>query len=199
MNSDKVWAVVLAAGKSRRMGEPKLLLPFKGQTIIERVLENILASRVQRVVVVVGATREKIERIIQNLPVQIIYNPFFHRGMLSSVQRGIDSLPLESEAALVFLGDQPSIPPEVVNRLVQAYSKTKSGIVIPVYQNRRGHPLLIDLKYREEVKKLDSPIGLKGLVHKNSNEICEVEVKAPGVLRDIDDREDYRRELKRES
>lgn len=198
MNPNRVWAVVLAAGESRRMGEPKLLLPFKGKTIIEKVLENILSSRVQRVVVVVGAIREKIERRIQNFPVYTTYNPSFRQGMLSSVQRGIDFLPHESQAALVFLGDQPSIPSEVVDRVMEVFLKTPQGIAVPVYQNKRGHPIVIDLKYREEVKNLNPKKGLRDLTHKQTEDICEVEVDNPGILRDIDDRKDYRRELTKE-
>ena len=192
-----VWAIILAAGESKRMGEPKLLLPFGQRTIIETVVDHVIQSKTDRGLIVVGHNEEKIRKKIRDLPIKIVVNPAYRQGMLSSVQRGFASLPEDARAALIVLGDQPSIPVSVIDRIVDARNKTLKGIVIPVYKKRRGHPILIVMKYREEVMHLDPETGLRGLVHDHAEDVLEVEVDNPAVLKDIDTAEDYTREIKR--
>jgi molybdenum cofactor cytidylyltransferase len=115
--------------------------------------------------------------------------------MLSSVKCGFRSLPDDFEAALVFQGDQPMISPETVNEVITAYRKSGKGIVIPVFSKKRGHPLLIDRKYRSEVEKLNPDEGLRSLAAKFSNDILEVNVESQEILKDIDTQEDYMNEL----
>lgn len=191
-----IWAVILAAGESKRMGKPKLLLPFGKKTIIETVIESVIQSKIDKVLVVLGSEREKIEKKIKNFPLKIAYNPDFRTGMLSSVQRGFQELPENTQAVLVVLGDQPVISSAVINKVIDAYKKTGKGIVLPVYRKERGHPVLIGMKYRGEVENLSPDIGLRGTVYNHPEDILEVEVEMPGILRDIDDVEDYKRELK---
>ena len=186
------WAVILAAGSSRRMGSQKLLLPFGQNTIIGTVIDNVLNSSVDHVMVVLGANQEKIQDAIGNLPVQFCYNKEHEKGMLSSVICGIRALPQEAVAALIFLGDQPGIPPAVTNSVIDAYMEELVGIVIPVHNHRRGHPLLVDMKYRKEIEHLDLEEGLRALRHHFPDDVMEVEVDEPGILVDIDTREDYK-------
>ena len=113
------WAVILAAGSSRRMGSQKLLLPFGQNTIIGTVIDNVLNSSVENVMVVLGANQEKVRDAIGNLPVRFCYNKEHEKGMLSSVICGIRALPQEAVAALIFLGDQPGIPPAVTNKVIE--------------------------------------------------------------------------------
>lgn len=185
------WAVILAAGSSRRMGSQKLLLPFGQNTIIGTVIDNVLNSSVDHVMVVLGANQEKILDTIGNLPVQFCHNKEHEKGMLSSVICGIRALPQEAVAALIFLGDQPGIPPKVTNSVIDAYMEELVGIVIPVHNHRRGHPLLVDMKYRKEIEHLDLEEGLRALRHHFPDDVMEVEVDEPGILVDIDTREDY--------
>jgi molybdenum cofactor cytidylyltransferase len=192
-----IWAIILAAGESRRMGEPKLLLPFGQKTIIETVVDHVIQSKADRGLVVIGHNEEKIRKKIRDLPITIVVNPAYRQGMLSSVQRGFASLPEDARAALIVLGDQPSIPPSVIDRIVDAKDKTEKGIVIPIHKGRRGHPILIAMKYREEVMRLDPETGLRGLVHDHADDVLEVEVYNPAILKDIDTAEDYTREIKR--
>ena len=192
-----IWAMVLAAGESRRMGKPKLLLPFKGKTIIEAVVESAIRSEVDKVLVVVGSEREKVEAKIKNFPVEIAYNRDFRSGMLSSIQCGFKALPENAQAVLVILGDQPSISSEVINKIIAAYKKTGRGIVLPVYKKDRGHPVLIDTKYRQEIERLNPNLGLRELVYNRPEDILEVKVRTSGVLRDIDTADDYRNELEK--
>lgn len=191
-----IWAMVLAAGESKRMGKPKLLLPFGEKTIIETVIDNLIQSKVEKIIVVLGSDWDKIKEKIKSLPLQIIVNPHFTRGMLSSVQLGFRTLPQNTQAVLVVLGDQPAISSAIINEIIDAFKRTRKGIVLPVYKNNRGHPVLIDMKYRNEVENLSPDIDLRGLVYNHPEDILEVEVGTPSVLRDIDDIEDYRRGLK---
>ena len=191
-----IWAIILAAGESRRMGKSKLLLPFGEKTIIETVIENVIKSKAEKILVVLGSNREKIKKKIKNFPVEIAVNPNFRRGMLSSVQWGFQALPENTQAVLVVLGDQPAISSSVINKIIDAFKKTGKGIVLPVYKNERGHPVLIDMKYRDEVGNLSPDLGLRSLVYNHPEDILEVEVETQSILQDIDYKEDYRREKK---
>jgi molybdenum cofactor cytidylyltransferase len=190
-----IWAMILAAGESKRMGKPKLLLPFGEKTIIETIVETVVSSKVEKTLIIFGSEREKIEEKIKNYPVKIVYNRDFRSGMLSSVQCGFQSLPEETRAVLVVLGDQPKISATVINKLVDAYKSSGKGIVLPVYNKERGHPVLIDVKYREEVENLNPEVGLRGTVYNHPEDILEVEVETPSIFQDIDDESDYKREL----
>ncbi len=187
-----IYAIILAAGESKRMGKPKLLLPFGEKTIIETVLNNAIQSETDGVLVVLGSNSEKIAEKIKNFSVKISVNPNFREGMLSSIQWGFETLPKDTRAALIMLGDQPLIPSSVINKIIHAYKETKKGIILPVYEKRRGHPILIDMKYRDEVKRLNPDTGLRALVHNHTEDILEIDVDAPGILKDIDTVEDYK-------
>jgi molybdenum cofactor cytidylyltransferase len=190
-----IHAIVLAAGKSERMGRQKLLLPFRGKTIIETVIDNILLSGVENVLVVTGSHREEIEKTIHCLPVTICYNPDFQGGMHTSVIRGFMSLPENARAIMVFLGDQPFIPAEVTQTVIRTWRQSGKGIIIPACQGKRGHPTLFDSRLREEILDLDASLGLRAVMVKFPEEILEVEVNFPQVARDIDTKNDYFNEL----
>jgi molybdenum cofactor cytidylyltransferase len=192
-----IWAMILAAGESKRMGEVKLLLPFGGKTIIETIIENVVRSKVDKILVVLGSDKEKIEERIKNLPLEFAFNPDYRSGMLSSIQAGFKALPQDVQAALIILGDQPSVSSKVINKLIAAYKKRGKGIVLPVYKKERGHPVLIDTKYREEVANLSPQLGLRELVYNRPEDILEIKVRTSSVLRDIDDAEDYKKELEK--
>lgn len=191
-----IWAIVLAAGESKRMKTQKLLLPFRGKTIIEQVIENILHSEVDKILVVLGSGKENIMKVTERLPVSTCFNESYKKGMLSSVICGLRSLPSSCRAVLVFPGDQPLIPGEVINKVIQAYNDTKIGIIIPVYKGKRGHPVLIDIKFSGEIEKLPDNEGLRMLSYKYPDKIFEVEVNSNGILRDIDTKKEYLNELK---
>ncbi len=174
------------------MGESKQLLPFENQTILETVIDHIVQSTVDETLVVLGSNREKIEDVIKDLSVKSVYNPSYKEGMLSSAQKGFGSLPEEAEAALIFLGDQPKIPTSVIDQVIRAYHSSEKGIVLPVYDQKRGHPVLISTKYREEVAHLNHQIGLRELIHNHPEDILEVDLDSPSILEDIDTPEDYK-------
>jgi molybdenum cofactor cytidylyltransferase len=191
-----IWAVVLAAGESRRMGRPKLLLPYGQETIIETVVRNVIASSVDRTLVVLGACRREIKEKISEFAVKKVFNREYRTGMFSSVLCGLGSVPRSARAAVLVLADQPGIPSGVIDSLVESFRREKKGLVVPVYRKRRGHPLLLDLKYRREVEALPPDAGLRALLRTHPEDVLEVEVSSPEILRDIDSPGDYRK-LKR--
>jgi molybdenum cofactor cytidylyltransferase len=188
-----IWAVILAAGESRRMGRPKLLLPYGKETIIQSVVRAAVGSRVDGTLVVLGSRQKEIEEKIRGFSVKKVVNREFQKGMFSSVLCGLGSLPRSARAAVLVLADQPGIPPRVIDSLIESFQRGKKGLVIPVFRKKRGHPLLLDLKYRGEVEALPPEVGLRGLLRKHQEDILEVRVSSPEVLRDIDSPEDYRR------
>lgn len=190
-----IWAMILAAGESIRMGKPKLLLPFENETIIETIIHKVISSKADKILIVLGSGWERVEEKIKKFSIKTTVNPNFKKGMLSSVQWGFKALPENTRAVLVLLGDQPAISTAVIDKIIDAYQATKKGIVLPVYKKERGHPVLIDLKYKGEVESLSHKIGLRGLVYSHPEDIMEVKVKTASVLRDIDYLEDYQKEL----
>jgi len=187
-----IWAVLLAAGESRRMGTPKQLLPFGRTTVIETAVEHILASGADRTLVVLGAAHDRIEPLLRRFPVDVTVNPDFREGMLSSVRWGIGRLPSEARAALIFLADQPWITAKTIDRVIEAYKTSGCGLVLPVFEKSGGHPLLIDLKYRAEIGELDPSVGLKELLARHSGDVRRVRSTDAGVLRDMDTPSDYK-------
>jgi len=192
---NEIWAIILAAGESKRMGSPKMILPFRGMTIIEKVIENVLSSDVEKTVIVLGAGKEKIVKLTEKLPVMHCFNGNYKNGMLSSVKCGFEYLPMDFRAVLVLLGDQPLIGASVINTVIKGYKESGKNIVIPVFNKRRGHPLLIDKRYRDEIINLDGPEGLKELVKRHPDDILEIETGNPEILKDIDTEEEYLNEL----
>ena len=191
-----IYGIVLAAGESKRMGRPKQLLPFGRQTLIETVIEHVCQSRVKKIIVVLGANREIIAKKLSKYPVSTVFNPLYKEGMLSSVQLGFERIATNAKAGLIILSDQPNIPGWVIDRIIEAYHSTGKGIIIPVYQKRRGHPVLIDTKYQHEVRAIDPAIGLRALVHDHQEDVEEVVVESSAILKDIDYPEDYFKEFR---
>jgi len=190
-----IWAIILAAGESKRMKVPKMLLPFHGKTMIEKVVENVAGSEVFRTLVVVGSFRDEVSGAISHTGVSSCYNDNYRNGMLSSVKCGFKNLPALYDAVLVFPGDQPFIEPVVINSLIKAYRKTGKGIIIPVYREKRGHPLLIDFKYRKSVETLPEDEGLRSLAKRYPEDVFEVKTQSSGILKDFDTKEDYLNEI----
>jgi molybdenum cofactor cytidylyltransferase len=192
---EKIWAVILAAGQSKRMGTPKMLLPFNGSTMIECVIGNVTRSAVYKTILVLGADKESMTKLTGIQPVEFCFNSNYKEGMLSSVKCGFRNIPAETRAVMVFQGDQPLIEPSVINSVIQAYLSSGKGIVIPVYNKKRGHPVLIDNKYRDEIEKLDNDKGLRSLAYKFSDDVLEVLTDEPGILRDFDTISEYLKEI----
>jgi len=190
-----ICAIILAAGESRRMGTPKLLLPFGGTTVIGHIVDQLLRSALNSIFVVVGHEGDRIAAELSGRPASIVTNPDYKTGMLSSVRCGLRALPKECDAVMVVLGDQPAITAELVNEMVRSFAASGKGILVPLHEGRRGHPLLFPTSYRDEILTRYDDVGLRGLLLSHPDEVCEINVSIPSVLSDMDNPEDYRREL----
>ena len=190
-----LWAIILAAGESKRMGFPKMLLPFNGISMLENVIRNIKGSVIDNTLVILGAEREALTELVSKSSVTYCFNDNYKEGMLSSVKCGFRNLPSDFEAVLVFQGDQPFISSKVINMVIEGYRSSGKGIVIPVYEKNRGHPILIDRKYRKEIETLDKQEGLRSLSRKFSEDVMEVKTDDRGILRDFDTYDEYKKEL----
>ena len=190
-----IWSIILAAGESKRMGFPKMLLEFHGKTMIENVIEHVAGSDTDGILVVLGAGMEILSSLVGKYDVKCCYNENYREGMLSSVQCGFRNLPADFEAVMVFQGDQPFIRPTVINTVINEYRSSGRGIVIPVFNGKRGHPLLLDRKYRDQIDLLDPAEGLRSITYLNSGDVHEVETNEPGILRDFDTYDDYKNEI----
>jgi molybdenum cofactor cytidylyltransferase len=174
------------------MGTQKLLLPFGETTVVEAVVATARGSRVDRVIVVLGSDADEVRKKLETSGAAFTINEAYARGMLSSVQAGLKALGGDAGAAVVMLGDQPFLPAMVVDAVIEAYRTNGKGIVIPVFRGRRGHPVLVDMKYRDEVLGLDPADGLRQLMHAHPGDIHEIDVDDANILRDMDTPEDYR-------
>jgi molybdenum cofactor cytidylyltransferase len=194
-NGKSVCAFILAAGASTRMKTQKMLLPFQGKTIIETVVDNALKVT-DNVVVVLGSHKEQIAAKLEGRNISVAVNENYLQGMLSSVICGFSALPENTNAALIFLGDQPQVPHQAAALVIENWEKTGKGIVIPTYQGKRGHPVLIETRYSNEIENLDHEKGLRQLMEIRKNDILEVDCQYPEILRDIDTPEEYEKESK---
>ena len=190
-----ICAIVLAAGESRRMGVQKLLLPFGSTTVIGHIVDQLMHSVVDQVLVVTGHEPNRIAEELGDRSVSIVTNPDYKTGMLSSVRCGLQVLPQQCEAVMVALGDQPAITAKLVDQIVLAFARTEKGILVPVHLDRRGHPLLFAEHYRVEILTSFDDLGLRGLLRAHPNDVFELNMQTQAVLSDMDLPEDYRREI----
>lgn len=193
--SDQISAVVLAAGESRRMGRMKMLLPLRGTTMLENVIENIRQAGIKKIIVVTGYGKEQLTLLLEKKGVNYCVNNNYSHGMLSSVICGIKNLTGESSYVMIFQGDQPLISPATIGKMASESSKSDKGILIPVYKGMRGHPLMVGRHMSDRIESLDPSIGLKALSLNYPDEILEVDVNDPGILKDFDTYEEYLKEI----
>ena len=189
--------MLLAAGESRRMGAFKQLLRLGDKSFVEHCVDNLLSSRVAEVIVVTGHRASEVQRALGDRLVQFAYNSEYQSGMSSSIKRGVQAISEDSQACVLALVDQPRIDPNAINRIIENYENAHALIVIPTYDGKNGHPILLDLTLKEEILNMDSELGLRSVVHAHKAQTTRIEVFDRGVLEDCDVAEDYERLLKR--
>lgn len=172
------------------MGAFKPLLPFGKQTVIEACIDYLHKGGVDNIVVVLGHHADEVRERLVHLPVQFAVNSDPESEMNASIAAGLQQVPSSTEATLIALADHPAVPPVVVENLIDEWRKGAS-LVIPTWQNRGGHPVLIDLRYRAELENLDPARGLKALFQAHSDDVRRIPVNSPFVARDIDTWDDY--------
>lgn len=186
-----IVGIILSAGESKRMGTPKQLLPWGDSIILQQVIDNASASRLGAVLLILGYRADEISTKIMLSPkTHILVNQDFKAGMSSSIKCGIRNAPTETEGFMLLLGDQPFIGSDVIDKLIDSFFAGRHGIVVPVYEGRRGHPIIFDARYREEMLSIDDEVARK-VVHKYAHDILEVPIDTPSVLLDIDAPHDY--------
>jgi molybdenum cofactor cytidylyltransferase len=199
MEFDGIAAILLAAGESRRMGQPKMLLPWGETTVLGQVVATFTTAGLAELLVVTGGARPQVEALVAGLakefPVRPAFNPDYARGeMLSSIQAGLAALGPGPRAALVGLGDQPQVRVGVVRRICAAFVETGAPLIIPSFENRRGHPWLLARPLWEEFLVLPATTTPRDFLQAHANEISYLGVEDDSILRDVDTPEEYGRQ-----
>lgn len=192
-----VAAIVLAAGQGSRMGGGKLLLPLGDTTVIECSVQNLISVPISNLVVVIGVYGEAIKRQLQKFSAKFAINPDPSSDMAESIRCGLKVVnPLEIKAFLILPADIPLILPKTVRMLVASLLDSDKSIAVPLFRNRRGHPVVFRSSLYEQVMNFRSPQGIRPLVHGDLYQVLLVEVEDEGVIADLDNWDDYRRLLK---
>jgi molybdenum cofactor cytidylyltransferase len=195
-----IAAVVLSAGESSRMGRPKALLPIDGQTFIERIVGALKRTAVGKIVIVIGHNAAELKPRIEHLPAEILINPDYKSGQLSSLQVAVRSLQnnVKCDGMLVHLVDHPYLDASLVDEMIRRFYESKKRIIVPRYHGKRGHPVLFSRALFGEL--LDAPMdqGAKAVVNAHGNETLEIDTDEKGITVDIDTPELYRQHVKGE-
>lgn len=185
-----IGAMVLAAGRSRRMGVPKLFLPVDDQPLIVHLVDELLRVPVFHLVVVTGPDGDRIGEVLAKRPILRVNNPESESDMLGSVRCGLRALEAACTAVLVVPGDAPGLEAGLVRKMVAAYVRTGGSLVVPAHEGRRGHPLLLDRRYQTSILERYDGVGLRGLLQDHPGEVVEVPASA-SVLANWNRPEDY--------
>jgi len=183
-----VAAIILAAGRSTRMGGPnKLLADLGGKPLVRTVAEQALASKAQSVIVVTGHQAEQIEKALHGLKVKFVRNPDFAEGLASSVKAGVAAVADSADGAVICLGDMPLISSNLIDRLIEAFAPDRGHLIaVPVSDNKRGNPVLWSRRFFNELMTLNGDIGARHLIARHSEAVAEVPVEGFGAFLDID-------------
>lgn len=184
-------AVLPAAGASRRMGHPKLLLPFGAGTVVGSLVAALRAGGVTEIVLVTSPKDEALQAWAREAGLSVTVNPDPDRGMLSSIQEGVAALAGREALLLVSPADLPNLRPETVSLLRRRMAESGAPLAVPLFRGQRGHPLAIAPALVPEIPRLQS--NLKQLRDRHASKLLEVEVEDPGVVQDVDTPEDYER------
>jgi molybdenum cofactor cytidylyltransferase len=187
----EISAILLAAGKSERMGAFKPLLPFGRTNVIRSCIQHLREAGVEDIVVVLGHRAVELRQTLSDLRLGFVTNPDSTSEMSASITCGIRGLPPETRAALIVLTDQPAVPPEVIRAIVSEWA-FGNQLVVPEFKGRGGHPVLIDLRFREELLNLDPNGGLRSFLWAHQSQVRRLPVDSPFIARDMDTWDDYR-------
>jgi CTP:molybdopterin cytidylyltransferase MocA len=186
-----VVGIILAAGQSSRMGAFKPLLPFGNTTVIDYSIDYLRRGGIDTIIAVVGHRAAEIKTNLQNAGIIFATNPDANSAMSASIFHGVRALPNEAQAVVITPVDHPAVPPEVVTQLINEW-RHGAPLVIPTNSGRGGHPVLIDLKFRNELLNLDPTRGLKSFFDAHRGEVTRMAVNSNYIARDMDTWDDYR-------
>ena len=191
-----ITALVLAAGESRRMGRQKVLLPFGDSTVLEEIMSAIEKSAVGSGIVVTGHNPEAVARLLVGRSLNTVHNAAYAQGMLSSIRAGLQALPDDTRGVMLFLGDQPQVSVPLIDHLCGTFQPGSGQLCVPTFDGRRGHPLLFDRSYEDEILNDFDEVGLRGLLQRHEAKVCPVPWDNETVLVDLDTPEDYAQALR---
>jgi len=186
-------AVILSGGASRRMGSPKALLPYQGRPFLEHLLDVVNHPSIGMRRVVLGPDAEVISSQISLSPQEVVINSDWERGQISSIQAAIRSLPAGTEGILLCPVDHPLISSSLVSDLIESFEKTHSAMVVPLFEGRRGHPVIFSSRLYNELLSAPEDKGARAVVWAHANEICEVSTTEEGCVLNLNDPEAFQK------
>ncbi|MDI6803544.1 MAG: nucleotidyltransferase family protein [Bacteroidota bacterium] len=181
-----IYGVILAAGESIRMGSPKALLQIKGKTFLQHLVATLRNAGLHEISVVLGHDSDKIIAQLPDLKIDFVINENYQKGQLSSIQVAIKSAPNDCDAIMICPIDRPLISSELIKKLIEAYSKTKPPIVVPIFDAKRGHPIIFSSSLFSELMRAPHDIGARAVVWAHHNEVIEVPTGEEGILINVD-------------
>ena len=187
----RIAGVILAAGRSSRIGQVKQVLPFRKTTVLGRVIENAGGALLDEVILVLGHGADHIQRAVRREGVRVVLNEEHAQGQSTSLRAGLSDVSEDTDAVMFILGDQPLVGPEVMNALIAGYCRTRAPIVLPTCRGRRGNPAVIDRALFPRVESLTGDVGARVLFQKYADEIVEIDVDDDSIHFDLDTWEDY--------
>jgi molybdenum cofactor cytidylyltransferase len=187
-----IAAIILAAGRSTRIGRAKQLIRLGDQPLLGHVIRTARKSGLDDIILVLGSAAEEIVKDISLEGVRVRINAAFAEGMATSVRAGLEEIGSEREAALIFLADQPMVLPSTVTHLIAKYQQLRPAAVIPTYRGQRGNPVLLDRSLFSKAMALEGDEGFRRILQ-GLPQVLYVEVDDPGVVIDIDTDEDLER------
>jgi molybdenum cofactor cytidylyltransferase len=187
---------ILSAGASSRMGTPKALLPYRGRTFLEHLIEVTRHPRVGVTRVVLGAGADAIRQTLQLDPASVVVNDDWEKGQLSSIQAAVKSLaPGETEGMILCPVDHPLVSAKLVGRLIEEFYSSGKAVVLPTYRGRRGHPLIFRAALYGELLRASSEVGARQVVWNHADEVIEVATEEEGIVLNLNDPDTLRKAL----
>lgn len=185
---------ILSAGESRRMGTPKALLPYRGKTFVEHLIEVTRHPRVGVTRVVLGAHVDEIRKTLGENAVNVVVNAEWQKGQLSSIQAAIRSLPAGGTGGLILCPvDHPIVSSALVAKLIEAFDASGKAIVLPTFRGKRGHPVIFRATLYDELLAASPEVGARQVVWAHAGDILEVATEEEGVILNLNDPESLRR------
>jgi molybdenum cofactor cytidylyltransferase len=184
----RIAAIVLAAGRSTRMGGPnKLLAEIARRPLVRIAVEAALASRADPVIVVVGHQRGEIEKALAGLPVRLVDNPDFAQGLGTSLKAGIAAVPAQADGAIVCLGDMPRVDADLMDRLIAAFDPDRTALIaVPTFEGKRGNPVLWSRRFFPDLMAVEGDVGARHLIGRYSEAVVEVPIEGKAAFVDVD-------------
>ncbi|HLH73021.1 MAG TPA: nucleotidyltransferase family protein [Chloroflexota bacterium] len=189
----RVGGILLAAGTSSRLGQPKQLLDFHGKPLVRQVAEQALKSRLGRLHVVVGYHADEVRTALSGLAIEIVDNHSYQSGQSTSLRTGLLSIPRDLKAAMILLTDQPFVDSHLIDQLIGLYEESGALIVAPQYKGRRGNPVIFDQKLHSEILTVVGDTGARDVIARHRDQLVTLELTSDQPFLDVDTWEDYHR------